>query len=174
MKNRQWAAVALLCLLTTAMASPARAHSTKGRVRVPLEKAVLEIDDVAYFFESYVHREFYKDRFEKSRHRFYVKKFLRIDQAGDRATVHFLTLDVKEKNDIPDKMTIYRGEDGGWIYRPPDGNPIPVYTYITRWNHYYRKVVLPVSIAGVLVAGAFLGWLRFGRRRRVARPAGGS
>ncbi len=171
MKFRRWTIAMVACLMALMLAAPAWAHSTKGRVRVPLQKAVLEIDDVAYFFESYVHQEFYRDRIEPSRRRFYVKKFLRIDQDGPIATVHFLTLDVKEKRDFPDRMEIRRGNDDVWSYTPPAaGAPVPLYTYVTKWGYYYHKVVLPVSIAGILLAAALFGWLRFVRRR--PRPAG--
>ena len=167
-----WTAALVFCLLTTGPAAPAEAHSTKGRIKIPLEKAVLEVDDVAYFFESYVHRQLYRDRFEKSQRRFYVKAFLRIDQDGSLATVHFLTLDVKEKGDFPDRMQIRRGADGVWAYTPAAGkDPVPLYTYVARGRYTYRTYILPGAAAGLVLAAGFFGWLRF-RRRRVV-PADG-
>ena len=165
MTRRPWTTVVVLCFLIAAPAAPAGAHSTRGRIKIPLEKAVLEIDDVAYFFESYVHREFYRDRFEKSQRRFYVKEFVRIDQDGPEAMVHFLTLDVKGNRDFHDRMQIRRGADGVWTYTPQAGGPVPLYTYVKKWDHYYRIYILPLSAAGLALTAALLGWLRFGRRR---------
>jgi hypothetical protein len=170
MKFRRWTIAMVVCLMPLVLAAPSLAHSTKGRIRIPLEKVALTIDDVAYFCESYVHREFYRDRFEPNQRRFYVKAFMRIDQEGPVATVHFLTLDVKEKRDFPDQMQIRRGADGVWTYTPAaGGEPVPLYTYVTKWGHYYQTYILPLSAAGIVLAAAVFGLLRFGRRRR--RPA---
>ena len=166
MKRRPWTIAIAVGFLIAALAAPAGAHSTKGRIRIPLVKVVLTIDDVAYFFESYVHRELYRDRFEKSQRRFYVKAFVRIDQDGPLATVHFLTLDVKEKRDFPDRMQIRRGTDGVWTYTPPaGGDPVPLYTYVSKWSHYYQTYILPLSAGGMVIAAALFGLLRVGRRR---------
>jgi len=159
--------IAVFLLLGIVAAEPAAAHSTKGRIRVPLKKAVLAIDDVAYFFESYVHRQLYKDRYEKSNRRFYVKKFVRIDQQGPQATVHFITLDIKENRDFPDTMQISRGVDTIWVYRPGGKDaPVPLYTYVKKWEHYYRTYFVPALGAGVLVLAGVLGWLLFFRRKQ--------
>lgn len=158
-----------ICLLIVCISTEAEPHSTKGRIKIPLEKAVLEIDDVAYFFESYVHRQLYRDRYEQSRRRFYVKEFLRIDQDGPRATVHFLTLDVKEKRDFPDRMHIRRGSDGVWTWTPAEGeSPVALYTYVRKWGYYYQKIILPVSAVGLVLTAVFWVWLRFKRHQAVA------
>jgi hypothetical protein len=171
MNPRLWTAVVLLGILSLAAAAPAAAHSTKGRIKIPLEKVAPTIDDVAYFCESYVHRELYRHRFENNQRRFYVKEFVRIDREGPVATIHFLTLDVKEKRDFPDRMQIRRGADGVWTYTPAaGGEPVPLYTYVTKWGYYYQTYVLPVSAAGTVLAVALFGLLRFGQRRR--RQAG--
>jgi len=170
---RCWTIAVALCFVIAALAPPAGAHSTKGRIKIPLEKVAPTIDDVAYFCESYVHREFYRERFEPSQRRFYVKAFVRIDQEGPVATVHFLTLDVKEKRDFHDRMQIRRGTDGVWTYTPATGGePVPLYTYVTKWGHYYQTCILPLSAAGLVLSAAVFGLLRFGRRRRRLAKAG--
>lgn len=61
--------IALFFVLVSANSSAA--HSTKGRVKVPLNKDKLTINDIAYFAESYVHRHLYNDKYKKTKKRFY-------------------------------------------------------------------------------------------------------
>jgi hypothetical protein len=159
--------LAAILLLDSAVA--ARAHSTKGRIKIPLEKTDIGVDDVAYFVESYVHRELYKHRFVQSKRRFYVKEFLRVDHDGPRADIHFIVLDVKEKTTFPDVMTIRRGSDGIWHYRTKNTTaPLEVYTYVMKWGYYYQRYVLPISAAGVGLAIFFLAMLRLHKRKKGA------
>lgn len=142
----------------------ARAHSTKGRIKIPLTKAVLEIDDIAYFTESYVHRVMYADRFEKAKKRFYVNTFLDIRQVGKKAVIRFRTLDFKEKKKFEDQITLHRADGGQWVLKRPGQEPVPVYTYVKKTGYYYQKYVVPVSWAGLALGLGVLGVLRFRKR----------
>lgn len=161
---------AILLLTATIMvggAVAAHAHSTKGRIKIPLKKAVLSIDDVAYFVESYVHRRLYKDRFARSKRRFYVKEFVQVDQNGSRAEIRFIVLDMKNHATFTDAMNIYRGEGGIWRYRPGNESvPVELYTYVMKWGYYYQRYMIPVSAAGIVIAVVFLVWLRIRNRKK--------
>ncbi len=166
----------LFCLvLVFGFQSQAMAHSTKGRMRVPLEKEVLTIDDIAYFFESYVHREFYKGKFERPEKRFYVNTFLGVDQQGDRAIVRFKTLDMSKgfkakdikqgKGIFEDHATIVRLDSGIWAFEVPGKTPVEMYTYVKKTAYYYKKYVMPVSIAGLALGVGILALLRLKKRK---------
>jgi hypothetical protein len=166
-------AVLVLFLLTAVLIGPlavvpALAHSTKGRIKIPLKKASIMIDDIAYFAESYVHRQLYKNWFEKSKRRFYVRDFIAVEQNGDRAKVRFTVLDNKEKSTFEDKMVIERDKDGIWYFRPKDGGErVEIYTYVRKWGYYYNTYVLPISIVGIAAAAGLLGVIQI--RKRVKR-----
>jgi hypothetical protein len=159
----------LAAVLLTAAAAPVQAHSTKGRIKIPLEKEKIGVDDVAYFVESYVHRELYKDRFEPSEKRFYVKEFVRVARDGPRADIHFIVLDVKEKTTFPGVMTLQRDSDGTWRYWAKNATaPLEVYTYVMKWGYYYQRYILPISMAGAGLALFLLVVLRLIKRRKGA------
>jgi hypothetical protein len=166
--------VMLILLVIWLMALPHQvaAHSTAGRIKVDLTEKMPDMDDFAYFMESYVHRELYRNRFEQWEKRFYVKGFLRIDRSDNRAVVHFLTLDHKENSDFADRMSFQRSEDGRWLFNSDHGEPVPVYTYVPKTRYYYEKYILPVSLAGLLSALALL-FLLILRRRRAMKSADG-
>ena len=157
------------CLTT----GTAAAHSTAGRIKIDLDKKQPTTDDFAYFMESYVHRQLYEGKFEKWQKRFYVKDFLKVDQQGDRATVHFLTLDNMEKKDFADSMSFTRGWNGTWHFQPENSSEqIPVYTYVMKWGYYYERYILPGSIAGLAVGVSALGLLVVKRKKNARRQAG--
>ena len=142
-------------------------HSTKGRIKIPLEKAALSIDDVAYFVESYVHRELYAKHGAENKRRFYVKAFAGLDPGGNQAVVRFTVLDLKENRTFPDRMTIFRGDDGLWRYAPGGGDEVvPLYTYVKKWGYYYQRYIQPFSLIGAGIAVAALVLLRIRRRKQ--------
>lgn len=170
--------ILLLCLvLVLGFQTQAMAHSTKGRLKVPLDKDVLTIDDIAYFFESYVHRQFYKGKYEKPDKRFYVNEFLGVDQKGDHAVVRFRTLDmskgfrardIKQGNGtFEDQASLIRLLSGVWAIEKPDGARVEMYTYVKKWGYYYEKYVMPVSAAGLALGVGILVLLRFKKRKKI-------
>ncbi|WP_319406540.1 hypothetical protein [uncultured Desulfosarcina sp.] len=151
----------LTAMIAMLVPATAAAHSTKGRLRIPLAKEAIVIDDVAYFVESYVHRELYKTRYAKSKNRFYVRDFIAVDQKGDEAEIRFVVLDNKEKTTFPDAMRIRRNDDGVWTYLPQGSDmPLEMYTYVQKWGFYYQRYIFPASAAGILVSGVLLFFLR--------------
>jgi hypothetical protein len=159
----------LAAVLFFGSTAAAWAHSTKGRIKIPLDKTEVGIDDVAYFVESYVHRQLYKDRYAQSKRRFYVKEFVRVEQKDRQAVVRFIVLDLKENASFPDAMTIERGTDGVWRYPPENGPaPVEIYTYVMKWGYYYKRYVLPISAAGAGLALFFLAVLRLRNRKKGA------
>lgn len=167
----------LALLLGLGLAATAQAHSTKGRIKVELNKAQPTVDDFAYFMESYVHRHLYKDRYEKYKGRFYLKDFVKLEQQGDRATVHFITLDFKAKtrgekykgkSEFPETM-IFQRDNQGWFYQPLVGDPVRVYTYVDKWGYYYQRYVLPGAGVGMVLALGSFTILRQ-RRKKAAAP----
>ncbi|MBU1195042.1 MAG: hypothetical protein KKE62_04260 [Proteobacteria bacterium] len=144
--------------------TPAQAHSTQDRVKIPLDKDVLEIDDIAYFIESHVHRQFYNDRYEQAEKRFYVESFTRIEQLGDRADIYFKTLDVKTNDTFDDKISILRMENGKWAMKTK-GRTTEIYTYVTKSSYYYKTYIFPLAAVGVVLAGLEMIFLRLKNRR---------
>lgn len=154
--------IVMLCLgLILGFQAQAQAHSTKGRIKIPLEKQILEIDDIAYFFESYVHRELYRDKYEKPDKRFYVNQFLEIKQQGNQARVLFRTLDFKEKTKFDDQVTLHRLDSGSWVLKVPGKADVEIYTYVKKFGYYYKKYVVPVCLAGLALGAAALAFLRY-------------
>lgn len=151
-------------------AGSAQAHSTKGRIRIPLTATEIGVDDLAYFAKSYVHHQLYKDRFTESKRRFYVKEFIGVDQQGKQADIRFIVLDMKTNSNFPDSMSLYQGEDGVWRYRPENGPvPVEIHTYVMKWGYYYHRYLLPASAAGIVLAGLLLVYLR-SRKNRQGTP----
>ena len=164
--------IVFLCLaLFLAAQAQALAHSTKGRIKIPLTKEKLEIDDIAYFFESYVHREMYSDKYEKSKKRFYVNEFLEVRNQGNTALVRFRTLDFKEKKKFEDQVTIHRLDNGVWALKGRGKEALEIYTYVKKTGYYYQKYVVPISSAGLALGLAGFALLRF-RKQTAARAAG--
>ncbi|NDY73621.1 hypothetical protein DO021_17900 [Desulfobacter hydrogenophilus] len=170
--------IMLLCLaLVLGFQAQVMAHSTKGRLKVPLDKEVLSIDDIAYFFESYVYREFYKGKYENPDKRFYVNKFLGVDQKGDHAVVRFRTLDISKKfrnKDIKqgkgtfeDQAFMVRLPSGVWAIDMQGKAPVEMYTYVEKWGYYYKKYVMPVSVVGFALGVGTLALLRIRKRKKI-------
>jgi hypothetical protein len=155
----------LLAIWLMALPHQVAAHSTAGRIKVDLTEKMPGMDDFAYFMESYVHRELYRNRFEQWEKRFYVKEFLRVDRSDNRAVVHFLTLDHKENKDFADRMTFHRGEDGRWWFQSDNGERVVVYTYIPKSRYIYEKYLLPAASIGLSFAMVLLFGLVWRRRR---------
>ena len=168
----------LTLLFTVAMwtlTEPAAAHSTKGRVKVDLTEKLPDADDFVYFMESYVHRELYRDKFEKWEKRFYVREFKSVDHGDERAVVRFLTLDAKNNDFFADEMVFSRDDDGYWHHTDEKGERVDVYTYIPKTRYYYETYVLPISTVGVLLGLVLLPALFWRRRwaKTKAEPTGG-
>jgi hypothetical protein len=161
-------ALILTLILVLGGIDAAQAHSTVGRVKIDLSSKQPTVDDFAYFMEYYVHKELHRHRDPQWEGRFYVKTFDRVEQQGNKAVVHFATLDTKNRADFADSMTFERGSDGVWRYTDEKGEQVVVFTYVTKGTYYYQKYILPLSIAGLSVAviGLFLLRLRRGRRQQ--------
>jgi hypothetical protein len=161
-------AVSLFCLLAVC-AAPASAHSTKGRVKAPLSKAEPGINDVAYFIESYVHRSLYSEAAGGRQERYYVKDFISINREGNRARIDFTVLDKKENRSFPETMTIERGADGVWIYRPESGGtPVEVFTFVKKGAITPREEKAALSITGFLAAAGLVLVIRNRRKKKSA------
>ena len=140
------------------------AHSTKGRIKVPLKKSSVTVDDMAFYIESYVHRKKYKELYEKSRNRFYVRDFIKVEQKEKEADVFFTVLDVKENRSFEDSMSFTRANDGTWVYMDEKKKNVEqVFTYVPKMTYYYNKYVLPVSCAGIILAGGIFIFFRVRR-----------
>jgi len=163
-----WRLAALVVFLLPLLSGTAQAHSTKGRLKVDLRAERPTVDDFAYFMESYVHTELYRDRYGDWEKRFYVKSFSGIEFERGQAVVHFIRLDTKEKQDRAESMTFTRGKDGVWQYADGRGGNIRVYTYVMKWRYYYERYILPGSAIGLFVVGGGYGVFWLGRRRRMA------
>ncbi|ABA88130.1 type IV pilus biogenesis protein PihB [Syntrophotalea carbinolica DSM 2380] len=164
----QLAATLLLFLfLLGGSAVCAQANETKGRIRIPLSRGTIGIDDVAFFAKSYVHRQMYRERYADSKGRFYITQFLGVDQKGKEADIRFIVLDVKRNNEFPASMSISRGGDGVWRYRSENGNvSVEIYTYVMKWTYYYQRYLLPVSASGLVLAAGLLVYLRLGKGKK--------
>lgn len=167
--SRQPVAALLLLLLLAGGAVRAQANENEGRIKIPLSREAVGIDDVAHFAESFVHRQLYKDRFAQSQRRFYVREFIGVEQTGEQADIRFIVLDMKENTTFSDSMRIYRGQDGVWRYRPDNGKgPVEIYTFVMKWGYYYQRYLLPASVVGMVLASVLLVYLRC-RRRKISR-----
>jgi hypothetical protein len=144
---------------------PAQAHDTSNRIKIPLDKDILEIDDIAYFIESHVHRQFYNDRYEQAEKRFYVDSFTKIEQLGDRADILFKTLDVKTNDIFDDRITIHRMENGKWALKTKD-RTLEMYTYVTKFSYYYKTYIFPLAAVGIVLAGLEMIFLRLKNRKK--------
>lgn len=145
MKKAMTALLTVIGLLI--LAGPVLAHSTAGRVKVPLDFKQPEVDDVAYFIESYVHRELYSDGTAGTENRFVVKDFIKVEQDKDTAVVRFVTLDKKDNNSFEDSMALQRGSGGVWLYQPKNGGePLELHTYITtaryNWETRWKRLAI--------------------------------
>lgn len=141
--------ILLAVLLTSGQAF---AHSTADRVKVPLQEKQPSVDDVAYFVESYVHRQLYSDNTPATENRFVVKNFIGVEHAGDTALVRFVTLDKKDNKSFDDSMSIRRGSSGVWGYTSKDGGePLEIHTYVTKTRYYWETSWKRIAIIlGVL------------------------
>ncbi len=159
--------VFLALVILFGMQTGADAHSTKGRMKILLEKDVITVDDMAYYIEPYVHRKKYKGEYEKSKNRFYVKDFIKVEQKDGSADVFFTVLDVKENRNFGDSMAFARNRDGTWSHIDEEGTKIAqVYTYVDKKGYYYKKYVLPGSCAGIVLAGGVLIFFRIRKRSK--------
>lgn len=154
------------------LAGPVLAHSTAGRVKVPLDFKQPEVDDVAYFIESYVHRELYSDGTAGTENRFVVKNFNGLEMNGDRLVVRFTTLDKKGNASFDDSMTLLRGKDDVWRFEPKNGGAaLEVYTYITttRYNWETRWKRLSILFGALLCLSPLALWhVRRSERKAMA------
>jgi hypothetical protein len=156
----------LLCLtfaLVFISVNLSHAHSTVGKIKVPLNKDTLTIDNLAFFTESYVHRYLYKDKYEPSKSRFYVSTFTNVTQENDKAVLLFVTFDKKENSRFDESLTFFRQKNGQWMYAPENADtPLEVFHFITKTEYYSRKSIVP---AGILMVVA-IGFLVMQRRKK--------
>ena len=157
--------VFLALAILAGMQTGADAHSTKGRIKIFLKKNIITVDDMAYYIEPYVHRKKYKGKYKKSKNRFYVRDFIKVEQKNGSADVFFTVLDVKENRTFEDSMAFTRNRDGTWLHIDEEGTKIAqVYTYVDKKGYYYKKYVLPGSCAGIVLAGGILIFFRIRKR----------
>jgi len=156
-------------------AGQALAHSTADRVRIELKESRPAVDDVAYFIESYVHRQLYSDHTPGTENRFVVKDFIAVEQEGDTAVVRFITLDKKGNKSFEDSMSIQRGSGGIWRHQPKDGGePLDIYTYVTKTRYYWETSWKRIAIIlGVLscLSPVALWHVKREERKAAARAA---
>ncbi len=157
------------------MAGPALAHNTKDRVKIPLNFGQPSVDDVAYFVESYVHRELYSDKTSATESRFVVKDFIAVEQSGDKAVVRFITLDKKDNSNFEDSMTLERGAGEIWRHRPKGGGePLEVFTFVTKtryhWETSWKRIVIILGALSCLSPVA-LWYVKREERKAAVRAA---
>jgi hypothetical protein len=160
--------VLLLGLLLSA--APALAHSTKGLVKVPLDRKTLGVDDVAYAIEPYVHTTLYDDGTPGSKYRFFVKDFIEVTQNKDEAVVRFIVLDKKNNRDFEDSVSLKRDGKGLWFLVPDQSLPREMFTYITKSAYFWRQHGSKLGIGFALICAslAFVVW----RARKKNAPDG--
>ncbi len=169
--------VGMLALSFLLTASPALAHSTKGRVKVDLSDEIPTMDAFAYFIESHVNRERFADTGEPFRDRYIVDRFSSMEQYGSSATVRFVVLDKNGDRRFEDSMTFQRSPGGTWEYLAPDGRRVKVYTYISKSTYHYRTFIKPLGwlipgVAAFIIGSAAMKRIRSWYRRRAApQPA---
>ncbi len=149
----------------------AKAHSTKGRVKIEMSKDMPTIDDFAYFMEYYIHNHFYRGKFEQAEKRFYVKEFIDInlDTKGRKAVVRFRTLDNKTKKDFEDSMTFQRGDTGSWLFKAEGAlTAEPVYTYVSKGEYYLQRYPKPLAVGSGVLGVAALGLMVWQQKRKAA------
>ncbi len=138
------------------------AHSTKGRIKVPLDKAVIDVDDVAYFAESFVYRQLYNDNTRETQNRFFIREFTGIDCKNGTAQVSFVVLDKKNNDIFNDTLDFKRDKNKIWYYHPPGSfQPIEIFTYVPKNSYYLKKYGLFISMAAVAVFFGLLMMFRF-------------
>ena len=149
------------------MESPATAHSTKGRVKILLTKDTVTADDMAYYIEYWVHNEKYKKKYEHVRNRFFVKEFRKVEQDGGKAEVFFTVLDFRKKVDFDDSMSFVKSPNGIWSHVNDDGTKIAaVYTYVPKFEYYFRKVAMPGFFTGLMLTGSILAFRTIRKKSR--------
>lgn len=164
--KRTWLAGLLILTVVLTLCTTAMAHSTKGRMKIDLDLERPSLDDFAFFMESYVYKELYRHQEAQWENRFYVKEFTGLELKDNQAVVRFVRLDTKTKKDVDDRMTFERGQDGVWSFTPLKGERVKVYTYVQKGGYYYKKYILPLSIAGIVLTIGGCGLLYVVRRRK--------
>ncbi len=129
------------------------AHSTKGLMKAPLKKDALTVNDVAFFVESFVMRELYNDK----NFRFIVKDFVSVKQEGRKAVVDFEVFDKKDNRSFPEKMEIAQGTDGVWSYTPKGGEPVAMFTFVSKGSQAGGGSLQELLMGGFALAAAVLG-----------------
>ncbi len=156
-------------LLLSADHQAALAHSTEGRIKVPLDWAKPTYDHFAYFIEPHVNREFYKGRHQPYMGRFYVVDFHRVEHSKNTAKVHFVVLDVRSNARFDDHMSFTRAEQGGWQYLDAEDQTHDVFTFIPEWQHFLQQHVQPTAMVGLPLLLLVLLLLRFRKRKVKAK-----
>lgn len=164
--------LALFVVMSLGHVEPADAHSTKGRVRMDMNKETPTIDDFAYFMESHVHTDFYKTAHADSEKRFYVKEFIGVTfpEPGKKASVRFITLDTKTNKNFEDVMNFVRDEDGSWyVDGAVHGGRVAVFTFVTKNQYYLLKYPLVFKLGPGFLAATLVVYMLWSRVRRRTR-----
>lgn len=163
--------VAALCLLL-GWEGLAVAHSTKGRVRVVLEKKSITADDAAYYIEPYVFEKKYKDKYERSYNRFGVAKFLDVEQKDGIARVSFMVLDWITKDKFEDYMLFKKNPDKTWSHIDDKGNVIHcgIKTWVKK-KSMFEKLLVPVGSAVIFPLLFLLIYQRIKKRSQAGQSA---
>ena len=174
-QNRTLIKKSLSCLIMSAMmiivlwawTGIAYAHSTEGRVKVPLDQANPTYDDFAYFIEPYVNQEKYKGVHKPHTGRFYPmdNDEMTFETTGREALATFEVLDVRGDKRFMDTMRFVRGDDGIWRYMEAEGGPREVYTYIPRSSYIMGTYIQPAAMIGLPLLLVFLVVLRLKKKR---------
>jgi hypothetical protein len=150
----------------------AKAHSTKGRVKMDMNKETPTIDDFAYFMESHVHTDFYKTAHADSEKRFYVKEFIGVTfpEPGKKASVRFITLDTKTNKNFEDVMNFVREDNGSWyVDGTVNDGRVTVFTFVTKSQYYLLKYPLVFKLGPGFLAAALVVYMLWSRVRRRTR-----
>lgn len=167
---KKWILSIITLCLVFGWAGIAAAHSTKGRIRVVLEKKIITPDDTAYYIEPYVFEKKYKDKYERSYNRFGVAKFLNVEQKDGTARVSFMVLDWITKDKFEDYMLFKRNSDKTWSHIDDKGNVI--HSGIKTWvkkKSMFEKLLIPVGSAVIFPLLFLLIYQRIKKRSQAGQ-----
>lgn len=139
-------------------------HSTKGRLKIDLKKDKPGINDFAYFTEPYVTRKLFIDKYKKTKMRFFVKSFDKLDLIKNSAHLEITVLDISNNETFPYKLFFTRDESEQWNLQKNNNEKIPVFTYVKKWPYYYRVYIIPFAELGLVAALIFLVYIRIKQR----------
>jgi hypothetical protein len=148
------AGILIIFFLLAFQCSEALSHVPKGTRQLLLDEDVLTVDDVANHLMLHVLKDKYRDQFEDSQSRFFLKEFKEIRREKDMAEVFYVVLDAVESRRFEDSTVFRRNKEGIWINTEvPDKEVIK---YEKESAYYYRKLVVPPLKLMVLVGLVYL------------------